>query len=69
MDYEFIRYAYNSNTYQFIAHKSSIEDICLNTIIESKNTIFFEIVFSWKEAWENSSLKRTIEANSSDHHQ
>jgi hypothetical protein len=50
MDYEFIRYAYNSNTYQFIAHKSSIEDICLNTIIESKNTIFFEVVFSWKEA-------------------
>jgi hypothetical protein len=37
--------------------------------MESRNTIFFEDVFPWKEAQENCSLKRTSKVNLSNHHQ
>jgi hypothetical protein len=57
MDCVFIRYVYNSSAYWLLIHKSIIEDIHPNTIMESRNVIFFEEVFSWKEVWENHSLR------------
>jgi len=62
-------YAYNGIAYRFLVHKLSIKDIHPNTIIESRNVLFFEDVFSWKEAQEKHSLKRMIEASLSSYHQ
>jgi len=62
-------YAYNGSAYRFLVHKSSIKDIHPNTIIESRNVLFFEDVFSWNEAQEKHSLKRMIEASLSSYHQ
>jgi len=69
VNYVYIRYIYNSSAYQFFIHKSSIEDIHPNTILEWKNVISFEDVFPWKEARKNHSLKRTIEGSLSNYHQ
>jgi hypothetical protein len=49
MDYIFIRYTYNSNAYKFLLHKSSFKSINPNTIMESRNATFFEVVFLFKE--------------------
>jgi len=49
MDYIFIRYTYNSNAYKFLIHKSSFKSINPNTIMESRNVTFFEVVFLFKE--------------------
>jgi len=38
----FIDYAHNSSAYRFLVHKSDIPDINENTIIESRNALFFE---------------------------
>ena len=65
----FIGNAYNSSAYRFLLNKLIIEDINPNTIIKSNNTTFFKDVFPLKEIRENHSLKRTIEASSSDHYQ
>jgi len=67
MDFVFIEYVYNSSAYQFLIHKSNIDNIHFNTIIESRNVIFFENVFSFKKARENHLLKRIIEASLSSH--
>lgn len=69
VDCVFIGYAYNSSAYRFLVHKSSIDDIHPNTIMESRNAIFFEDVFPFKDARENRSIKRTCEASSSEEHQ
>jgi hypothetical protein len=50
VDYVFLECAYNSNAYQFLIHKSSIEDIHPNIIMESRIAILFEDVFSLKKA-------------------
>jgi hypothetical protein len=68
MDCVFIRYAYNSTAYQFLVYKSTIKDIHPNTIKKSRNVILFKDVFPWREAQENHSLKRMIDASSSNHH-
>jgi len=68
MNCEFIEYAYNSSGYQFFIHKSSMKDIYSITIMELRNAILFEDMFLWKEIRENGSLKKTIEASSSNHH-
>jgi hypothetical protein len=57
MDCVFIGYVYNSSAYWFLIHKLIIEDIHPNITMESRNVIFFEKVFSWKEVWENHSLR------------
>jgi len=65
----FIGYTYNnSNTYRFLIHKSSIEDIYPNTIMKSRNATFFEDLFPWKEAQENHLFKRIIEDSSNNYH-
>jgi hypothetical protein len=67
IDFVFIEYVYNSSAYQFLIYKSSIENIHFNTIIESRNVIFFENVFSFKKIQENHLLKKMIEASLSSH--
>lgn len=49
IDFVFIRYANNSNTYQFLVHKSEILDVHECTIIESRNAVFFEDIFPCKK--------------------
>ena len=49
MDCIFIRYTYNGNAYKFLIHKSSIKSINPDTIMESRNATFFEVVFLFKE--------------------
>ena len=65
MDCVFIGYAYNSNAYQFLIHKFDIPDMNVNTIIESRKTVFFEEIFHYKSTQESSSLKRNFESTSS----
>ncbi|KAL0407710.1 UNVERIFIED_CONTAM: Retrovirus-related Pol polyprotein from transposon TNT 1-94 [Sesamum radiatum] len=68
IDCIFIGYANNSSAYRFLVHKSTILDIHENTIIESRNAIFFENIFPCKERKEEgSSRKRTHEVASGDH--
>ena len=42
----FIGYALNSRAYKFLVHKSEIPDIHVNMIIEFRNAMFFEDIFS-----------------------
>ena len=48
MDCVFIGYAHNSSAYRFLIHKSDIPNMNANTIIESRNAIFFEEIFPYK---------------------
>ena len=55
VDCVFIGYAQNSSAYRFLTYKSKIPDINVNTIIESRNVVFFEHVFPYKKGQELSS--------------
>ena len=55
----FIGYALNSSAYRFLIHKSEIPDIHLNMIIESREDVFFEDIFSYKRETDKTSEKRT----------
>jgi len=68
VNYVFIKYTYNNTAYLFIIHKSSIGGIHSNTIMESRNAIFFKDVFLFKETQEDYSFKITIQINLSDYH-
>ena len=68
MDCVFIGYAHNSSAYRFLIHKSDIPDMNANTIIESRNAIFFEEIFPYKSTQISSSLKRNFESTSSTSH-
>ena len=46
VDCIFIGYALNNSTYSFLVYKSEIPDIHVNMIIESRDDVFFENVFS-----------------------
>ena len=59
VDFVFIGYAHNSNTYCFLIHKSEIFDMHVNTIIESRNASFFENVFPYKSTQGLNASKRT----------
>jgi hypothetical protein len=54
--------------YIFLLHKLNFEDIHPNAIIESKNAIFLEDVFSFEKAQENYSFNKTIKASSYSYH-
>ncbi len=58
VDCIFIGYANNSSAYIFLVKKSDISDISENTVIESRNAIFFEEIFPCKEGKDGSSSKR-----------
>ena len=49
VDCVFIGYAQNSSAYRFLTYKSEIPNINVNTIIESRNAVFLEHVFSYKK--------------------
>ena len=59
VDCIFIGYAQNSSAHRFLVYKSDIPDIHKNTIMESRNAMFFEHVFPCKSNDEASSSKRT----------
>lgn len=62
IDCVFIGYAHNSSAYRFLVHKSEVPDIDANTIIESRDAIFFENIFPYKMNNESVSLKRLRES-------
>ena len=45
MDCVFIGYAHNINVYRFLVYESKNPNIHKNTIMEFKNTFFFEHIF------------------------
>ena len=59
MDYFFIGYAHNSNTYRFLVYESKNPDIHKNTIMESRNATFFEDIFPCNSKKGSSSFKQT----------
>ena len=61
MDCIFIGSALNSSAYRFLIHKSEIPDIHVNMIIESRDAVFFEDIFSYKRKTDKTSEKRTYE--------
>ena len=61
MDCIFIGYALNSSAYRFLVHKSEIPDIHVNMIIEFRDAVFFEDIFSYKREADKTSGKRTHE--------
>ena len=46
MDCVFIGYILNSNVGRFLVYKSKVPDIHVNMIIESRDVVFFEDIFS-----------------------
>ena len=66
IDCIFICYAQNSSAYQFLVYKSKILDIHKNTIMESRNVLFFEHIFPCKSDEGPSSSKRTYETMNED---
>ncbi|KAK3025021.1 hypothetical protein RJ639_044630 [Escallonia herrerae] len=47
------------SAYRFLVHKYEVDDINVNTIMETRNAHFFEDVFPYRVAQEQSSLERT----------
>ena len=68
VDCVFIGYAYDSSAYRFLIHKSDVPEMNGNTIIESRNAVFFEEIFPYKSTQVSSSLKRNFESTSSTFH-
>ncbi|XP_075659149.1 uncharacterized protein LOC142629035 [Castanea sativa] len=68
VDCVFIGYAHNSSAYRFLIHKSDIPDVNANTIIESRNAVFFEEIFPYKSTQVSSSLKRNFKSTSNTSH-
>ena len=58
MDCIFIGYALNSSAYRFLVHKSDLSDILVNMIIESRDVVFFEDIFSYKRETDKTFGKR-----------
>ncbi|GAB2291261.1 hypothetical protein Dimus_038157 [Dionaea muscipula] len=61
VDCVFIGYAQNSSAYRFLVHESDNPDVHKNTIMESRNTVFFEHIFPYRSFEESYSKKRTLE--------
>ena len=54
VDCIFIGYARNSSAYRFLVHRSEIPDIQVNTVMESDNAEFFEMIYPCKMEKESS---------------
>ena len=65
VDCVFIGYTHNSSAYRFLTYKSKIPNINVNTIIDSRNVVFFKHVFPYKKGQELSSQKRTYDCTQS----
>ena len=61
IDCVFIGYANNSSAYQFLVYKYDIPDIQVNTVIESRDATFIEVIFPYKSALESKILKRPLD--------
>jgi len=61
MDSISIGYALNSSGYRFLVHKSEMLDVHINMIIEFRDAVLFEGIFSYKREEEKTSEKRTYE--------
>ena len=61
MDCVFIGIALNRSASRFLVHKSEISDIHVNMIIESRDVVFFEDIFSYKWEEKKTSGKRPHE--------
>ena len=61
MDCIFIGYVLNSSAYRFLVYKSEIPDIHVNMIIEFRDVVFFEYIFSYKREEDNTFGKRIHE--------
>jgi len=61
MDCVLISYALNNSAYRFLVHKSKIPDIHVNMIIESRDVVFLEDIFPYKQEKDKTSGKRTHE--------
>ena len=68
VDCVFIGYAHNNSAYRFLIHKSNVPNMNVNTIIESRNVVYFEEIFPYKSTQVSSSLKRNFESTSSTSH-
>ena len=68
VDCVFVGYAYNSSAYRSLIHKSDVPSMNVNTIIESRNAVFFKEIFSYKSTQVSSSLKINFESTSSTSH-
>ena len=64
MDCIFIGYVLNSSAYRFLVHKSEIPDIHINMIIESRDVVFFEDIFPYKQETDKTSGERTHKVGS-----
>ena len=64
IDCVFIGYANNSSAYRFLVHKSEINDIHVNTFIESRDASFFENIFPYNGNNNSNSNKRPLDATS-----
>lgn len=67
VDCIFLGYAVNSSAYRFLVHKSENPNVHVNTVIESRNAIFFEDIFPCKDKQERSSKKRTFDDTNCGH--
>ena len=71
VDCIFIDYAQNNSAYRFLVHESTNPNIHKNTIIESRNTLFFEHIFPCNSKGDLPSSSKqpveTIEDNSQIH--
>ena len=48
LDWVFVGYSLHSTTYRFLVVNFEVSEISNNTIMESRDTTFFENVFPWK---------------------
>ena len=60
MDCVFLGYAQRSIAYRFLVVKSEIPDVHVDTIMESRDAIFFENIFSMKDMHSNSRFSTEI---------
>ena len=68
VDCIFIGCASNNCAYRFLVHKSDILDIHVNTIMKSRNAIFFENVFPHRRSCEARLQKHSFDAITSESH-
>ena len=61
IDCIFMGYTHNNVAYRFLVHESNIQNIHKNTIMESRNTSFFEDLFPCRSKEEPRLSKRVLE--------
>jgi hypothetical protein len=65
VDCVFLGYAHHSTAYRFLAIKSEIPDMHIDTFLESRDVTFFENIFPMKKSYGISSLPANVLADTS----